>query len=107
MYHTQDVYNYFLFNLQWIEALSCLALELDIYLVVHLAELSLDKTLKVEHNYDGSQQSSSTEDELRDDDFVAYSTQVVFDRSGAVIARWVYTFLSVSVCVYIQLQRLY
>ena len=53
------------------------------YLVVDLAELSMNASYNKQ-----SQNKGGNVDSEDQQNFVAYNTQVVFDRTGAVIARW-------------------
>ncbi|XP_047740438.1 uncharacterized protein LOC108667959 isoform X2 [Hyalella azteca] len=94
-------------NSEMVQSLSCLALELDIYIVVDLAELvpqaNSSNEISGQNSYfnkkdeqimqgikgeNQRQKFYATETIASEEDFEAYNTQVVFDRRGSVVARY-------------------
>ncbi|KAF2346595.1 Anticodon-binding domain, partial [Trinorchestia longiramus] len=105
-----------------VQSLSCLALQLDMYIVVDLAEIDLPVKFSKKYFDDSNSEVSeaafpspcderdkiaspdglcsdfqienfgSSESILQEadaeEDFIAYNSQVVFDRTGAVVARY-------------------
>lgn len=70
-------------NLQTLKKISCAARENKIYVVINIAE-----------------KLSCTEDPCPKDKVFYYNTNVVFDRTGKIIARYLYIFIFIINIIY-------